>query len=352
MASSRQIIGNLQALRAYAAANVLFVHLVQINGARVPFGLYGVDLFFVLSGFLMAMIATGNPNHFLARRLIRILPLYWLCTLAVFLVSVLKPDLLHTTRPDIINLVKSLLFIPYRKESGVVQPLLFLGWTLNYEMFFYGVFALILRLRLGHPSVWAAFLLTLLPIIGWLWTPARLPFSFYTDPIVFEFVLGVLAYHLSAQMRLQRKSALAWLGIGFCLLLLPVCEFVFGIRHRQVLLGIPAVVIVVLSVGLENSGLAVTNNLVLLAGEASYALYLTHPYVVQTGEKLLRLSSLQSSLYRVSLGILLASAAFGMAVAVHAYVELPLTEALKRLVLTRRERSVEPMTTSPAELAD
>src|SRR5271166_6609820 len=129
MEPNRQFLNNLQVVRAFAAGTVVLVHLCQVYGFRSPFGLCGVDVFFVLSGFIMAMLSTREKNDFLARRLIRIVPLYWLCTFAVFFAALLMPGLLHSTTPDWNNLLKSLFFLPYRKESGAVQPLLFLGWT-------------------------------------------------------------------------------------------------------------------------------------------------------------------------------------------------------------------------------
>src|ERR1700757_5056732 len=106
MTSSRGYLNNLQVLRAYAAANVVLVHLLPLYGVSWHVGLYGVDLFFVLSGFLMMMIAGTDPSRFLTRRLIRILPLYWLCTLGVFVISLISPDFLHSTKPDWGNLLK------------------------------------------------------------------------------------------------------------------------------------------------------------------------------------------------------------------------------------------------------
>src|SRR6185437_14170487 len=134
-------LDNIQALRAIAALLVVFVHLaVPVAALGVaPFGAGGVDLFFVISGFIMVYTTVGRPisgAEFLGRRIVRIVPLYWLLTLAVFGIALIAPTLLQFTTASWGQLLKSLFFIPFAKANGDVQPVLFLGWTLNYEMFF------------------------------------------------------------------------------------------------------------------------------------------------------------------------------------------------------------------------
>ncbi len=197
--SRPEFLGNLQVLRAYAAANVMLVHLVLSYHAKPAFGLYGVDLFFVLSGFDVLRSLGAGPSRFLTRRMIRIIPFYWLCTIGLYLLASVRPDWLHSTRPDPGNLTKSLLFIPYRKESGAVQPLLFLGWTLNYEMFFYLIFGLILKFRCRKPALCVAAILALLTFLGSLFAPTSVPTAFYSAPIILEFALGILVWQLTVK---------------------------------------------------------------------------------------------------------------------------------------------------------
>jgi exopolysaccharide production protein ExoZ len=336
MGSNREFLNNLQALRAYAAATVVFVHLSQVYRSAAPFGLYGVDIFFVLSGFIMAMLSTREQADFLTRRLIRIVPLYWICTIGVFSVAWVWPELLHSTRTDWGNLFKSLFFIPYRKESGAVQPLLFLGWTLNYEVFFYFIFGVVLRLRLPRPSMWVSLLILSLPVLGMLFHPGSLPWAFYLDPIVLDFLLGIGVYHLTLT--------------ACSLLLLPVMEMTFGVAHRQILLGLPAAALVFCAVRLERAEYVVRNKFVLLIGNASYVLYLTHPYVLQFGEKVLRMDSVRSVPERVVLGALLIVPAVLVACVIHVYIEMPVMAFLKRWLLSRPGQKI-PVGASPIPTA-
>ena len=141
---------NIQALRAVAAFLVVFVHidrLAELAGFRAGttvFGNTGVDLFFVISGFIMVVTVTERPQspaQFFRHRVARIVPLYWLVTLAVFTLALVAPVLLQSTRANPAELLKSLAFIPYRRFDGQMHPLVFVGWTLNYEMMFYALFA-------------------------------------------------------------------------------------------------------------------------------------------------------------------------------------------------------------------
>ena len=104
-------------------------------------------MFFVISGFIMTMIAgdgTFRPGRFLSRRALRIVPAYWAATFMVAALALALPNQFRTTVPTIEGLIKSLLFIPSLNPKA---PLLALGWTLDFEAFFYVVFASLFFLR-------------------------------------------------------------------------------------------------------------------------------------------------------------------------------------------------------------
>ena len=152
-ANSQAPLASIQVLRAAAALAVLFAHLwpalAQFGNENIipnfTFGAAGVDLFFVISGFIMVYTSErlfgqrDGPGRFLTRRLIRIVPMYWALTTLVVVAwyGVKLPD--HTTWT---NVVGSYLFIPTLKPGGGTAPVLGVGWTLNYEMLFYFLFAI------------------------------------------------------------------------------------------------------------------------------------------------------------------------------------------------------------------
>jgi peptidoglycan/LPS O-acetylase OafA/YrhL/glycosyltransferase involved in cell wall biosynthesis len=334
MPKSRVFLNNLQALRAYAALSVILVHLIPLFGFHSPFGHYGVDLFFVLSGFLMAMIAATDPEEFLLRRLIRIVPVYWLLTVGVFFLALLAPNLLHSTKPDCSNLVKSLLFVPYRKENSLIQPMLNVGWTLNYEIYFYTIFAVVLWLKLPRPSFFAALMVSVLPALAWVRPPTGTLLEFYSQPIVFDFVLGMASFHLLRNTRPESGSVrFELLALAALMLLLPCIEMANGFQNRQIILAVPAAAIVYLAVRLENKNCRITNPLILMVGDASYVLYLTQIYVLQAGEKILGIGRHFSGPFEVFCGLLLVVVAVLFACGFHLCVERPLLRILRRRFL-------------------
>jgi exopolysaccharide production protein ExoZ len=153
---------SIQILRAVAALAITVHHAMHEAdlAARKSGGTFdwqfrlpleaGVDLFFVISGFVMVHASRhmfGTPTSimpFLRRRLARIAPIYWLTTLLFLMLS--YSGLSPATRPfpTADEIAATFLFIPYARPDGYIQPVYGLGWTLNYEMFFYLLFALLL----------------------------------------------------------------------------------------------------------------------------------------------------------------------------------------------------------------
>lgn len=122
------------------------VAMAPVFGKIPTFGPLGVDLFFGISGFIMLVTTWDKPigpAEFMAHRIKRIVPLYWLATLSMVGLAVVAPALFKTLKWDAATLTESLLFIPHYSLSfpGDIKPLLVPGWSLHYEMFFYVLFA-------------------------------------------------------------------------------------------------------------------------------------------------------------------------------------------------------------------
>ena len=142
-------IYSIQYLRGLAAVSVLIAHvllqpLAALDQNFVRVGTFGVLLFFVISGFVMVVATDGaafNPFDFIRKRLQRVVPLYWAATFFTAMVCAVAPWALKNTTLTTSSLLHSLFFIPFSRANGEMVPLMKLGWTLNYEMFFYGIFA-------------------------------------------------------------------------------------------------------------------------------------------------------------------------------------------------------------------
>lgn len=337
---------NVQMLRAIAAFLVVFVHLETLAlMAGLPagstfFGNSGVDLFFVISGLIMVMTTAGGrqtPLGFLRNRLTRIAPLYWTITLAVFAIALVAPSLMQSTTADPLHLLKSLAFIPSARGDGQMHPTVFVGWTLNYEMMFYVLFALGMML----PGRWLGLaftgaLLVAAVAAGLLLKPHSRVLQFYFQPVILEFgagmALGVLLPRLPSVPGWRGPAV----GLGLAAFVVMLAGgWLWPQLDRALIFGVPAVVIVACAVVAERSGLAARQGWVQLLGAASYATYLTHFFctqaVVKAAERLHAGPALAVAL--APLAFLLVAMA---GIAAHRGLELPLTEVARRCLAPAR----------------
>ncbi|SDO31721.1 Peptidoglycan/LPS O-acetylase OafA/YrhL, contains acyltransferase and SGNH-hydrolase domains [Methylobacterium phyllostachyos] len=342
---------NLQILRALAAYLVFLTHFGLYAAPVLPrpdvlaFGAAGVDVFFVLSGFIM-FVSTGGGGEgvgaFLTRRVARVVPVYWLVTLclAVMALAGLKPIGILELRPE--YLVQSLLFLPFSR-GGYVEPLNSVGWTLNYEMFFYVVFAgLLLVPTRGQRALAAAAIFLSLTLLGRLSVPG-LYWAYYTKPIVLEFAAGIgLGY---AYLRLgsppagfpvRRAAAAAFVAAGLLVLGGQAGAYALDVPPemtgfvRPLVWGSAASLVVGAMLLLEQGGITLRSRWLLSQGNASYSFYLIHNLMLHTTSKVVALLPVAGFL-RVGLIFVLAfaaSAALGSVL--FRRVEAPMNAALRR----------------------
>lgn len=343
------LLYNLQALRALAASLVVFYH-VQGSAGRIAgrpydtdFGAFGVDIFFVISGFIMFQTTAGfrrSAGEFVADRMIRVVPLYWIATLALYAcyLAGFQPNGIHLALP--LDVASSLAFIPRELPNGTGPVLLSLGWTLIYEMAFYVLFAATFALRSHARSlaVLAAvfLLLACLPLAA-----PGLPYgiAYFTNTILFEFLFGaVLALAWGSLPPLPDK---AWPLLGGGLLLLgltamigvPIQDLDKGLSPgcRALRAGLPALAVVSGALALERGGYRCRSAPVMLLGSASYALYLFHPLVLQPAMKVFaRLVQADGWWVVIAANLFAFALAAAVAVAVHLLLERPIAERLRR----------------------
>jgi len=273
---------SIQYLRALAALSVVVFHMAEGSGGWFQVGSAGVDLFFVISGFIMWGVTETkerSAREFIRRRLLRILPLYWACTLLYFASYRLKPGLFFYADTDPTGLVLSLLFVPHLDSYGHNWPTLIQGWTLNIEMFFYALVALALLLprRLQLSLITA--LLCVLSLAGAVLQPRPALLQSYTSGLLLEFVAGLWIGRLAVAGRLpSAKVGGVMLVAGFLLFAL-----VSRIEHpdgvRVIAFGVPALLILVGALALEQGGALPKWQLPKALGDASYSIYLLHVLV-------------------------------------------------------------------------
>ena len=266
----------LQYLRAVAALSVLLFHVVLGSGKHEALGTGGVDIFFVISGFLMFELAAREPSpgEFALARFKRIVPTYWLVTVLVALIQMVGGT--EHSSFDLTHLFKSLTFLPdLDVVRGKVYPTLIVGWTLNYEMFFYAVVTGLLLVK-GHLRLLIlSFLFGALLLIGWALRGQSLALDFYSDSIIIEFVFGAFLSELWRAKKLP-ELGWAWMVSGAFLLILPKPSNLF----RFIEYGIPAFFILLGLLAVEQRRPIVRVFLLKLLGDASYSIYLWHLFVI------------------------------------------------------------------------
>ena len=289
----------VQALRAVAALAVAFVHtahdataagsdpthLIARVSASMPWAA-GVDIFFVISGFIIVHASAklfANPGgavRFFGRRLSQIVPLYWLLTTLFLMTMLLQRSAIHGDIGSAGYILASYLFLPWLRPDGVLQPPLGLGWTLNYEMFFYCVLTpFILLPRTRGVLVCAAALCLLVALRQSLGFDEVL-LQFWSDPIILEFVLGMmLALAVASGLTLPDSARLAIIGIAFVTLHMEASG---AHAWRVISYGLPGAMLVAAAVSARRSGPHNRPMRVLMRlGDASYALYLVHPFIMR-----------------------------------------------------------------------
>ncbi len=322
---------SVQALRAIAALSVVMYHIDFIHK-----GGYGVDIFFVISGFIVAYVCASNTDNFLLKRVIRIAPLYWVGTLGVFLIAVVAPYELNSPNLNAIDLVKSMLFIPFRRDTGSVSPVLFLGWSLELEVYFYVIYALALKLYRKGAMVVSSAILVAAAIVGSQIPESAAIVKFCTHPVIVEFAFGIGVYAFWLRFR-------PWLGripvvVGIVGSLLSYVWILSQTDlatkgNRLTIIGLPSVAMLLCFLSLE--GRVPFPKWILSVGNASFSLYLFHPYVLQLVDKKIvsfsrfTIEALAAAVISIVICVLLAIASFKI-------VERPSNTFLRRHLIKAR----------------
>ena len=321
----RDTLYGIQYLRAFAALAVVVFHAAERSGFAFAIGAAGVDVFFVISGFIMWLIASRrpvSPGRFLVERIRRIVPVYWLASGVMVAGALLGlfPNLVLTAQ----HVAASFFLVPARSpSSGEIWPLLVQGWTLNYEMAFYLVFAasLFLPPRLRFAAVASVFLV--LVAIGRGVDSDNPLIATYTRPIVLEFVAGMAIGQLWSAGRLgSARTGLALIAAalaGFAviaILRLPFDEWICGPLACALVFG---------TVSLERNGGVPAVRLPALLGDASYSIYLWHTFAISVVAKAGASTSLPLPV------VFITSVCAGIAAGLCGYylVERPLLQATK-----------------------
>lgn len=285
------MLRSIQYLRAIAALMVVMHHTVRATTVFNPYipdyvlsaikhnFSFGVDIFFVISGFVIYLSYIKKPKtayNFVIDRIARIAPAYWVYS-AIFAVILIYFPWSHPASSfDFVHFIKSLAFIPSQNPSpyGGVAPTLTVGWTLNFEMFFYACFFLAILIKREEIVLLTSFMM----MISFF-----LPYSagintFYSSPRVFEFILGMLfaSYYFKNN---ENVSIPLYVSVP-----LFIAAFLAAVSSKSddFYVWIPAAfTIVSISVSAERHMPDIRS--LLAIGDGSYSLYLSHKIFICLG---------------------------------------------------------------------
>jgi peptidoglycan/LPS O-acetylase OafA/YrhL len=341
-------IVSVQILRAVAASAVVVAHaqswISKMTGAPQALldlhflGGFAVDLFFVISGFIMVYTSEPmfgrpeGPKTFFLHRLVRIVPLYWIVTAAYIALSLAFPQFGRSYGLDFI--IASFLFIPMLNADGEVMPIVGHGWTLNHEMLFYALFALAVfaprRLAVGLVSA----LLVAAVILGERVAPSSTAMVFWTSPVVLQFVFGMAIGLLYREgVRLWKPLSLALIIAGFAWIFRNAMS---GVPHHAPLYSLPATLMVAgATFGSFSLEGPVWRSLARI-GDASYAIYLLHSAPIRAALLLSRSTFLDFASAPWLYAVLAVIGAVALGMATYYVFERPVTRYLRGLLKPRK----------------
>lgn len=271
------MINNIQILRAFAAINVVVYHVLYLSSIyfdKINFlnflkgwGLNGVDLFFVISGFIIFHTQLNNKKNiyqFIKSRLARVVPSYWIITLFYAFLYFLFPNLFNNLTISSEKIFYSLFFFSQLIED--LGPIVNVGWTLEYEMLFYIMFSIFLFFKKFN-IIYINIIFIILILLS-------------KNFLFFEFLFGINIAYFYNKKNLNSKVGLLIFFIGLSILVLslkPISIFhIDNDINRVFFWGIPSLLIVLGFIYCK----PVYNKFLLFLGNASYSIYLVHFMVI------------------------------------------------------------------------
>lgn len=347
----------VQILRGIAAVLVVIFHCGLMVQDRFPeigtgmllrSGASGVDIFFPISGFVMVISTLALAQRpdawriFAERRLIRIVPLYWIATSLKVLAVLALPALALHSKLTPWHTIASYLFVFAYNAEGKPEPVVPVGWTLNFEMFFYAVFAATLFCRKPLFRTVTA-VMVLVALAGAAIPKPYAPLSLF-NPIVLEFVGGMAIARLTlAGLTVRPATAI---GLGLAALAAMVATDALSDdtveRARLLLWGVPGALMLFAAVSAEPWIRTREWRLPKLAGDASYSIYLSHGFVLPVFGIAFAKSGMHGLIGAATAFVVSIVVSVAAGIGVYLWIERPITQGLLRWRKSRRFAAAQP----------
>jgi exopolysaccharide production protein ExoZ len=337
-----QYVESIQAGRGIAALLVVIHHAAQkahaLSGGAIPlfdFGIIGVDIFFMISGFIIYFVtANKTMTHveFMEKRIIRVFPLYWGLSLLALVVFILAPKLINSNAQEPTDIAASFFLWPTSAPYLVNN-----GWTLTYEIIFYGLWALVALPTAKPKNAYLACLaLVAASFIGLL---SGLDYKVMNFSLFLEFAFGV-AIGVAFKKGLIRQStpvSIVLMAAGAFLAHLAISEGLGSSELRGFALAIPSAMIFF---GLISLGSFWARLRVILAiGDSSYSLYLFHPFILVAIPLTVKLLGFTSVPQILAISVAICIASIWASHMVYRFVEFPLTQMMRGMIKSAKSFS-------------
>jgi exopolysaccharide production protein ExoZ len=328
------MIKSIQYLRGIAALLVVYYHSTikaaqnNLPGADIFYiGESGVDLFFIISGFIICFVTDKkdfNCFEFLKLRVCRIIPLYWLFTLIALVAYFIVPSMVNSSGGETL-ILESFLLIP-TESKYLVQN----GWTLSYEFYFYIICAVLLFFNLN--KIWLLTILCLLPVLSYWFD-----IYFFFDKFLIEFAMGAFSYIIYTKNTHYKLQSIVILIIflSYCLLITSI-----SLSNRVILYGLPMWLLfhtgLLINAHLNYFDNKIVGKTLHLLGDSSYSLYLSHTFALVFFNKIYIYTLGSNKLLGYLIFLSCTSVFCGYFV--FKYIEVPLNKQVKKHFSTAKKR--------------
>jgi exopolysaccharide production protein ExoZ len=344
-------INSLQVYRGVAAILVVLFHITNYSrenlnynflGGMFSFGYVGVDFFFVLSGFIILynhakdLGKRQSISRYATKRLIRIYPIYWMITVTKLIAIIIIPSIAKPHEQELSTILNSLLLFPQ-----INLPIIGAAWTLSYEMLFYVLFGFAIlfgwRWGLSLAGIWSVAMLgyALRGFIG-ISVPDHYLITFFLNERNLEFIFGCVSAYIVANCKLKHSIPVALTG---GILFVLAGQFIMkagNVISYTLLFGIPSLLLVTGSASLELEKAISLPKFLILLGDASYSIYLTHAMFVNIFSLVIGRSTVLGPFF-ITLAITVGAILGGTAV--HLFLERPLLSILRTWTIQKRKQA-------------
>ena len=344
-------IQNIQALRGIAVLSVVLFHSLYIEqkygGSEtllpniLQFGMFGVDLFFVISGFVMVTVTRGKFQilkealRFIYHRLVRIYPIYWVYSVLLLIVYFIQPTWINNAQGNQVDILASFLLLPSH-----ILPLVVVGWTLIHEVYFYLMFFIILLLTPERYLIYTVLLWGLgVGLLNFYLQSSSPVLMLISHPLTIEFIGGCLLAitYFKKDVKIRSEILLIIVGLG-------LAASVYGFLcyqnitgsiaplgwWRVIILGIPALLTVYCLTIAERNGWVIHTSIIRI-GDASYSIYLSHLLTISTFGRIWSLFSIDDVLDNIIMLPILFMLVLMVGFLSYWYVEKPFLKLSRRI---------------------